>query len=67
MATTKQIELFRRLGEDRDLGPVATMPALRERFANLTDRNASAWIERALERPKRAEGDAEEVHEPAPF
>lgn len=66
MASPKQIELFRRLTEDRDLGPLADMPALRDRFGVLTDRNASAWIERALDKSKRAEGDqADEV--PAPF
>jgi hypothetical protein len=67
MASPKQIELFRRLTEDRDLGPLAAMPALREKFSNLTDRNCSAWIERALERPKRDDGDSDAANVPAPF
>lgn len=67
MASPKQIELFRRLTEDRDLGPLAEMPALRERFGALTDRNCSAWIERALDKPKRGDGDSEAENVPAPF
>ena len=66
MASPKQIELFRRLSDDRDLGPIGDMPKLRDQFGALTDKNASAWIERALDRPKRADGDqAPDV--PAPF
>jgi hypothetical protein len=65
MASTKQIELFRRLTEDRDFG-TNDVNELRQKFADLTDRNASTWIERALERPKRADGD-EPAEVPAPF
>jgi hypothetical protein len=57
MASPKQIELFRKLTEDRDFGGHDT-GALRTQFGSLTDSNASQWIERALERPKVADGEA---------
>lgn len=63
MATEKQITAFRSISEDRNLGPMADMPALREKFATLSDRNASAWIEAALARDKRAD----EGNVPPPF
>ena len=67
MATAKQIELFRKLTEDRDFGPEAQINELRSTFGTLTDRNASAWIERALDLPKRVDADEEASHVPAPF
>ena len=63
MATEKQIAAFRSISEDRNLGPMSEMPALREKFATLSDRNASRWIEAALAREKRS--DEEDV--PPPF
>ena len=66
MATAKQVELFRKLTEDRDFSG-QDVSGLRERFATLTDRNASQWIERALDLPKRTEGDEASSHVPAPF
>lgn len=67
MATAKQIELFRKLTEDRDFGPTANAQQLRDQFATLTDRNASAWIERALDLPKKGDAGEEGSHVPAPF
>lgn len=52
MATAKQVELFTRLTTDRDFGD-KDVDQLRATFAGLSDSNASAWIERALELPKR--------------
>lgn len=66
MASPAQIDFFRKLTEDRDLGVSnADLPALRQQFEQLNDKNASTWIERALNRPKRAEGDTETI--PPPF
>lgn len=67
MASPKQIELFRRLTEDRDLGDVAQMPALREQFGSLTDRNASVWIERGLEKPRRSDAEQDAASVAPPF
>jgi hypothetical protein len=57
MSTSKQIELFRRLTDDRQFPAGQNVEQLRSQFANLTDRNASEWIERALDLPKRSDAD----------
>lgn len=52
MATPKQVDLFARLTSDRDFGD-KDVEQLKATFSGLSDTNASAWIERALELPKR--------------
>lgn len=52
MATAKQVELFTKLTQDRDFGAL-DVAQVKLQFESLTDANASAWIERALELPKR--------------
>lgn len=52
MATAKQVELFQKLTTDRDFGD-KDVAQLRTTFGDLSDANASAWIERALELPRR--------------
>lgn len=64
MATAKQIDLFRRMTSERDMGD-KDVAKLREQFAELTDSNASAWIERVLELPKQDTSGVAAV--PPPF
>lgn len=52
MATEKQVELFNRLADERDLG-VSDVGTVKEQFANLDDKSASSWIEKALEKPEK--------------
>lgn len=67
MATAKQIELFRKLTQDRQFPANTNLPALRDQFGELSDTNASGWIEKALELPK-VSADAEAAATvPAPF
>lgn len=65
MVSAKQIELFNRLTEDRDFNG-HNVNDLRVKFQGLTQKSASAWIEKALERPKLPEGDEPAVV-PPPF
>ena len=65
MASAKQVELFRKLTTDRQFPPGTAVETLRAQFADLSDRNASGWIERALELPRRDDSGEESV--PAPF
>ena len=58
MASAKQVEFFRKLTQERDFTG-HNVHNLREQFANLPDKNASQWIEKALERPRLA-GDTED-------
>lgn len=67
MATPNQIEFFDRLTNDRDLGPLTDMPALKTQFATLTDKNASQWIEAATSRPKRSSQEVDEAAVAPPF
>lgn len=64
MATSRQIELFRKLTQDRDFSG-HDVTELRTKFADLADRDASAWIEKALTREKVNE-DGRKVA-PPPF
>lgn len=64
MATERQIELFRKLTQDRDFRGF-DVNILREQFAGVSDRSASEWIEKALTRPKIA--DEDQPATPPPF
>jgi hypothetical protein len=60
MATPSQIDFFRKLSEEKDIqvnGKPADPKGLQEEFAELNDKSASAWIERAIALPKRDDSD----------
>jgi hypothetical protein len=61
MATDKQNELFDRLTTRKNFGSADTA-ALRAKFHDLSDAEASRWIERALTLP-----DGEDSGAPVPF
>lgn len=60
MASAKQIEFFDKLLGEKAFPEGTDKDALRGKFANINDKSASAWIDRALQMP-----DADET--PAPF
>ena len=59
MASEKQTELFKRLTEQRSFPSEQNVDSLVERFRSLSDKEASRWIERALELPEK--GDSGEA------
>lgn len=60
MASEKQIKFFDELLGRKGFPEGTDKDALRQKFANVNDKSASAWIDRALELP-----DADET--PVPF
>lgn len=65
MASAPQIELFRQLTEKRQFPADQNTDDLTAQFATLTTKNASDWIDRALQLPMRDETGDTPV--PAPF
>lgn len=55
MATEAQRVFFNRLLTDREFPAGSDLDKLRADFANVPDKSASAWIERALTFPERGE------------
>lgn len=66
MASSAQVELFDSLVEKRQFPNSLNPVELRAEFKELTTKNASQWIEKALALPARAEGDSGPTV-PAPF
>jgi hypothetical protein len=65
MATAKQIAFFGELLDDREFPDGTDFNKLRADFAQVSDKSASAWIEKALMLPKRDDSDKPLV--PPPF
>lgn len=63
MASRKQSELFENLLNEKDFGD-KDINELREQFNELTKKNASEWIERALELDDKDEEGGEVVNPP---
>lgn len=66
MASSKQIQFFDNLLDEKQFPPGSDLAALRTQFAGLDKSNGSDWIEKALKLPDKGE-DAAEPQVPAPF
>jgi hypothetical protein len=64
MATKKQIDFFDQLLDEKDFGDKETS-ALRDQFSELNDSSASAWIESAIQLPKKDTTQGKDA--PPPF
>lgn len=53
MATAKQVAFFDELLKDKEFPPAVNKEQLRQQFPSISDKSASAWIEKALALPKR--------------
>jgi hypothetical protein len=58
MATEAQVKFFDKLLEEKEFGN-ADLTGLRQQFSELNKKSASAWIEKAMNLPKR-----DETHDP---
>ena len=65
MASSKQIQFFDNLLDEKQFPGGTDTATLRTQFAALDKSNASSWIEKALKLPDKGEEASEEV--PAPF
>jgi hypothetical protein len=66
-ATPKQVQLFGELTERKQFPDNTDLPALTAKFANLTRKNASEWIDRALALPNLPDADDDGENVAAPF
>lgn len=65
MATSKQIQFFDNLLDEKQFPAGTDTADLRSRFASLDKSSGSDWIEKALKLPDKGEEVSERV--PAPF
>lgn len=64
MASSKQIQFFDNLLDEKQFPPGTDTAALRAQFATLDKSNASAWVEKALNLPDKGEEASEAVPPP---
>jgi hypothetical protein len=55
MATEKQIDFFKQLTTDKQFPDGTDIDGLRAKFANVPDKSASDWIEKAMTLPDKGE------------
>jgi len=55
MATQKQCEFFETLTTERQFPEGIDTVELKAQFSELSDKSASAWIEKAMELPEKGE------------
>lgn len=65
MASSKQIQFFDNLLDEKQFPPGTDISALRTQFAGLDKSNGSKWIEKAMALPDKGEEVSEDI--PAPF
>lgn len=65
MPSQAQIEFFDQLLNEKDFGPKVKIATLAQEFSQLDKRSASAWIEKAINLPKKAESDQPEIVAPS--
>jgi hypothetical protein len=66
-ATPKQVQLFGELVERKQFPAGQDTAKLTAQFANLTRKNASAWIDKALALPNLPDQDDDGEDAPPPF
>lgn len=65
-ASQQQINFFDELLNEKEFPEGTDADALREKFATLSKRNASEWVEKAIALPKKSDSEGTEKVE-APF
>lgn len=65
MASSKQIDFFANLLDEKQFPPGTDIEQLRSQFAGLDKGNGSKWIEKALKLPDKGEEQHDDV--PPPF
>lgn len=55
MASQKQIEFFANLTDQKQFPEGTDVANLRQQFANVPDKSASQWIEKAMKLPEKGE------------